>query len=57
MELFADAIAEGASLLSTGGLDVWTIVVTSVRVSGAATLIALVLGVPLGYLIGSKRFL
>lgn len=56
MKLFADAIAEGAGLLTTGGLDVWSIVSTSLRVSGTATLIALLLGIPIGYRIGSQRF-
>lgn len=47
---------EGWSLLASGTLDVWEIVVTSLRVSGTATLAALVVGLPLGGLIGAKRF-
>lgn len=57
MGLFADAIAEGWTLLAGGAVDVWEIVLTSLRVSGMGTLVAVLLGVPLGYVIGSKRFL
>lgn len=34
MELFADAVAEGWALLAGGAVDVWEIVLTSLRVSG-----------------------
>lgn len=57
MGLFADAVAEGWTLLVGGAVDVWGIVATSLRVSGVATLLAVAIGVPAGYLIGSKRFL
>ncbi|MDP2181613.1 MAG: ABC transporter permease [Actinomycetota bacterium] len=55
MQIYIDAIVEGWRLLVTGALDVWSIVIVSFRVSGAATLIALVLGVPAGFLLGTYR--
>lgn len=56
MDLYADALRDGWKLLASGTVDVWAIVVTSLRVSGIATAIALVLGIPLGWFIGTKRF-
>jgi len=56
MQLFVDAWSEGWTMLTSGSVDVWTIVFTSVRVSGTATLIALVIGLPVGLLVGTKRF-
>lgn len=57
MQIYIDALTEGFSLLSTGAIDVWTIVLTSLRVSGAAVVIALVVGLPLGLLLGAGRFI
>ena len=57
MQLFSDAWREGWAMLTAGSVDVWTIVFTSVRVSGTATLIALVIGLPVGLLVGTKRFI
>lgn len=56
MQLYTDALREGWALLASGTVDVWTIVWTSLRVSGTATAIALLIGLPLGVLIGTKRF-
>jgi tungstate transport system permease protein len=56
MGIFSDALREGWALLASGTLDVWEIVLTSLRVSGMATSIALLVGLPLGGLIGTKRF-
>lgn len=55
MGIYPDAAREGWSLMQSGGLDVWTIVLTSLRVSLLAVLIALVCGIPLGYLLGTRR--
>jgi tungstate transport system permease protein len=55
MSIYWDAAVEGFELLVSGGLDVWAIVLTSLRVSLSAVLIALVLGIPLGYLLGTTR--
>lgn len=57
MQIYADALTEGFSLLSTGAIDVWTIVLTSLRVSGVAVVIALVVGLPLGLMLGAGRFI
>ena len=56
MQIFTDAIRDGWGMLTSGTVDVWLIVMTSLKVSGTATAIALLLGLPLGVLIGSKRF-
>lgn len=56
MSIFVEAIREGWTLLASGALDVWSIVITSLRVSGAATGIALLIGLPAGWFIGARRF-
>lgn len=56
MSIYIDALREGWGLLSGGTLDVWAIIVTSLRVSGAATVIALLIGIPIGLVVGLKRF-
>lgn len=43
-------------MLASGSVDVWVIVATSIRTSGSATLIALLIGLPIGLLVGTKRF-
>ncbi len=55
MGIYADAVTEGWQLLASGGLDVWGIVLLSLRVSGTATAVALLFGVPLGYVLGTQR--
>lgn len=57
MQLFVDAWHEGWAMLTSGSVDVWAIVFTSIRVSGSATLIALLIGLPVGLLVGTKRFI
>ncbi|TDB37024.1 MAG: ABC transporter permease subunit [Actinobacteria bacterium] len=44
-------------MLVSGATDVWSIVLVSVQVSGAAVLLALVLGIPAGFVLGTKRFI
>ncbi len=55
-DIYTDALVEGFALLTSGTVDVWTIIVTSLRVSGVAVFFALVVGLPLGLLLGAKRF-
>ncbi|PKQ30015.1 MAG: tungstate transporter permease [Actinobacteria bacterium HGW-Actinobacteria-10] len=55
MQIYTDAIVQGWQLLASGTLDVWSIVLASLRVSGMATSIALLLGIPAGYLLGTAR--
>jgi len=57
MQIFVDAWRQGWPLLTSGSVDVWQVVWTSIALSGTATLIALVIGLPIGYLVGSKRFI
>lgn len=57
MDIYVDALRDGWGMLSSGVVDVWAIVATSLRVSGAATAIALLLGLPIGWLLGAKRFM
>ena len=57
MGIFVDAFRDGSAMLVSGATDVWTIVLVSVQVSGAAVLLALVLGIPAGFVLGSKRFI
>lgn len=56
MDIYSQALRDGWALLSSGTLDVWTIILTSLRVSGTAVIIALAVGLPLGMLLGVKRF-
>lgn len=56
MSIYTDALAEGWALLTSGTLDVWTIILTSLQVSCVAVGIALLVGLPLGLLVGAKRF-
>lgn len=56
MSIYTDALTEGWALLTSGTLDVWTIIMTSLQVSGVAVGIALLVGLPLGLLVGLKRF-
>jgi tungstate transport system permease protein len=57
MQIFADALREGWVALASGDVDVWVIVITSLRVSLLAVAIALVIGIPVGLWVGVKRFI
>ncbi len=57
MQLFVDAWAEGWAMLTSGSVAVWTIVWTSLLLSGTATLLAISIGLPVGYFVGAKRFM
>lgn len=57
MSIYTEALRDGWGLLSAGTLDVWTIIFTSLRVSGTAVCIALGFGLPLGMLLGARRFI
>ncbi len=54
--IYIDALTEGIELLASGAVDVWVIIEASMAVSGTAALIALGAGVPLGVLLGIRRF-
>ena len=55
MEIYATAFADAIRLLSTADATVWQVIVLSLVVSGSAVLIAAVIGIPLGYLLGVNR--
>jgi tungstate transport system permease protein len=57
MQVFADAWRQGWAMLASGSIGVWAIVWTSILLSGTATLLALLIGLPAGYLVGAKRFI
>jgi tungstate transport system permease protein len=48
MDLLWDALKESVRLLARGDRDVWEITLRSLMVSGLATLVSLLIGVPLG---------
>lgn len=56
MEVFWQAIREGFQLLVSLDQYVYGIIGLSLRVSGISLVISAALGIPLGYLIGSRRF-
>ena len=56
MDDLGRGLGEAIRLLITGDRDVWSIILLSLRVSLTATLISLVLGVPLGAALALARF-
>ena len=56
MTLLLEGLLEALRLLLAGDAEVWGILVFSVAVSGLATLVALVIGVPTGAVLALARF-
>ncbi|RSM73013.1 tungstate transporter permease [Kibdelosporangium aridum] len=56
MDVLGDGLFEALRLLLTGDQDTWAITGLTLRVSITATLIALVIGVPLGAVLALGRF-
>ena len=56
MELILEGVFTAFRLIFSGDADVWAITWLSFTVSGAATLIALILGIPLGIMLAMTRF-
>ncbi|HWP37187.1 MAG TPA: ABC transporter permease [Gemmatimonadales bacterium] len=56
MEFFADGLKRGIALLLGGDAEVWAITWLSLRIALLATVFACVVGVPLGFLVGTTRF-
>jgi tungstate transport system permease protein len=56
MSVYIDAIRNGLILLASGSSDVWSTIGLSLSVSGVAVLVATLIGVPIGYLLGMSRF-
>jgi tungstate transport system permease protein len=57
MQIFADAVRDGMATFSAGAVDVWTIIWVSLRTSGTAVFLALLLGIPAGFVLGTRRFI
>jgi tungstate transport system permease protein len=56
MTLIAQGLLEAIRLLLTGDAEVWRITLLSLQVSGSATLLSLLAGVPLGTVLALARF-
>jgi tungstate transport system permease protein len=56
MSLLLDGLRQALGLLVGGDHEVWSILALSLLVSGTATLIALLIGIPLGVLLALTRF-
>jgi tungstate transport system permease protein len=56
MSDLAQGFAEAIRLLGGGDAEVWSIVLRTLGISGLATLLAMLAGVPLGYAIARGRF-
>lgn len=56
METLWEAVVEAGRMLASGDLTLYGIIGLSLQVSGISIAIAMAIGVPLGYLIGSRRF-
>lgn len=56
MDVIVDAIREAVGLLFGGAASVWEIIGLSLRVSGISVAIAMLLGIPAGYLVGARWF-
>jgi tungstate transport system permease protein len=56
MSDLAQGFAEALRLLGGGDAELWAIVLRSLTISAAATLLAMVVGVPLGYGLARGRF-
>jgi len=56
VELIGQGVVKAIELLLSGDIEVWTITGLSLRISGAATLISLLLGIPLGIALAMLRF-
>ncbi len=51
-----DPLLEALRLLTSGDLYVWDVILRSLRISGLALLVAMILGLPIGLLVGFARF-
>ena len=56
MELIGQGILQSVRLLLSGDAEVWSVTWLSLRISATATLLSLVLGIPLGTALALSRF-
>ena len=55
MDVYTQAFSDAVALLTSGNTVVWQVIRLSLTVSGSAVLIAAIVGIPLGYLLGVSR--
>lgn len=51
-----DPLLEALRLITSGDLYVWNVIIRSLRISGSALLLAVLIGLPIGALVGLRRF-
>lgn len=56
MELISQGFSKAFQMLISGDPELLKVILLTLRVSGTATLISLVVGVPVGFLLAGKRF-
>ncbi|MBI2198615.1 MAG: ABC transporter permease [Candidatus Rokubacteria bacterium] len=56
MSLFVEGVLEALRLLLTGDPEVWRITLLSLQISGSATALSLLIGIPLGTVLALARF-
>lgn len=56
MSFFLEGMREALGLLFAGDAEVWSAVWISVKVAGLSTSIAALLGLPIGFLVATRRF-
>lgn len=56
MEIFTQGLYDALCLLLSGDSEVWAVTLLTIRVSGTATLISVLIGLPLGVFLGLKEF-
>lgn len=56
MSVYLQAVIDAFRLVFGGSSEVWSVIGLSLGVSGTAVLLATVVGVPVGYLLGISRF-
>jgi len=56
MDLVRQGIVEAVRLLMAGDPEVWRITILTIKVSGTATIISMMIGIPLGALLAMARF-
>lgn len=57
MQIYVQAFRQAVQLLASGDPATTSIILLSLQVSGAAVLIATLLGLPIGYALGTSRFM
>lgn len=56
MQLFYDTVREAVHLLLSGDGELWQVVFLSLRVSGLAILLGILIGIPIGTVVALSRF-